>query len=295
MTAGYNEGFTERFVQTTDDLSLYVRIYGDELTGVPVVCLPGLTRNTRDFHQLAVLLSRGDTAFKVIAIDSRGRGRSGRDPDKSHYTLPIEAQDVVNVLDDLGIDRAAFIGTSRGGLILHLLAVSHPDRLAAVILNDIGPVIEKEGLKQIQAYLGHEQRPPTDLDEAATVLRAIHGSAFSALEPQDWRDLAQAIYREADGRIVADFDPAIAAHFVGADLEQPLPDLWQNFDALASTPLMAIRGDASRLLSPETLGEMAVRHPGMVSLTAKGQGHAPILHLDDIPTRIAGFLTTALN
>lgn len=294
MTGRDRQDFASRFIQTADGLSLHIRIYGEGLPGPPVICLPGLTRNSRDFHQLAVILSRSANPSRVITVDSRGRGLSDRDSDKSRYALPVEALDVVTVLDTLAIDRAAFIGTSRGGLILHLLTASHPERLAAVVLNDIGPVIEREGLEQIKAYLGREQKAPNDMDEAAAVLRAIHGDAFPALQPEDWRDMADAIYREIDGRIVADFDPAIAAQMASADLSQPVPDLWVNFEAFGDTTLMAIRGETSKLLSPETLKEMTSRHPGLVSVTAAGQGHAPILHLDGLAARIGEFLTAAL-
>ncbi len=294
MTGRDRQDFATRCIQTADGLSLHIRIYGEGLPGPPVICLPGLTRNSRDFHQLAVILSKAANPLRVITVDSRGRGLSDRDSDTSHYALPVEALDVVSVLDTLAIDRAAFIGTSRGGLILHLLAASHPDRLAAVVLNDIGPVIEREGLEQIKAYLGREQKAPNDMDEAAGMLRAIHGDAFPALHPEDWRDMADAIYREIDGRIVADFDPAIASQMASTDLSQPVPDLWTNFEAFGHTPLMAIRGETSKLLSPETLDEMASRHPEMVSVTAKGQGHAPILHVDGLATLIGEFLTAAL-
>lgn len=289
MSADYHQGFNGRSIETTDGLSLHVRVYGEHLPGQPVVCLPGLTRNSRDFHQLALLLSQSTNPSKVVTIDSRGRGLSDRDPDKSRYTLAVEALDVIAVLDALAIDRAAFIGTSRGGLILHLLAVSHPERLAAVVLNDIGPVIEVGGLKQIQAYLGRE-RQPKDFDEAALLLKQVHGPGFPALAAQDWRDMADAIYREIDGKIVADFDSAIAEQFRAADLEQPLPDLWANFEAFAGLPLMAIRGETSRLLSAETLAEMGRRHPALASMTATGQGHAPILHLEGIAERILEFI-----
>lgn len=289
MTTKRDAGFINRTVTTTDGLSLNVSDYGAGLAGRPVVCLPGLTRNARDFHQLAVKLSQGTAPRRVIAIDSRGRGLSDHDPDKSHYTIGVEAADVMSVLDMLEIGVADFIGTSRGGLILHLLAVSHPDRLGRVVLNDIGPVLEVEGLLQIQDYLGHESAP-NNIDEAAERLRTVHGAAFPALSPADWRDMAEAIYREIDGTIRADFDPAIARQFAAADLSQPLPDLWANFAGFEGKPLMAIRGETSRLLSKETLAEMGRRHGDMVALTAAGQGHAPVLHLGKLDEAIAAFL-----
>lgn len=281
--------FIDRTVATSDGLRLHVRDYGADRAGRPVVCLPGLTRNARDFHQLALKLSQGTAPRRVLTIDSRGRGLSDHDPDKSHYTIGVEAADVLSVLDTLKIVVADFIGTSRGGLILHLLAVSHPERLGRVVLNDIGPVLEVEGLRQIQEYLGHESAP-NNFDEAAEGLRAVHGAAFPVLSPADWQDMAEAIYREIDGELRTDFDPAIADQFASADLSQPLPDLWANFAGFEGKPLMAIRGETSRLLSQETMAEMGRRHGDMVALTAAGQGHAPVLHLGHLDEAIAAFL-----
>lgn len=289
MTTNGDAGFINRTVTTTDGLSLNFRDYGADLAGRPVVCLPGLTRNARDFHQLALKLSQGTAPRRVIAIDSRGRGLSDHDPDKSRYTIGVEAADVLTVLDMLGIGVADFIGTSRGGLILHLLAVSHPERLGRIVLNDIGPVLEVEGLRQIQDYLGHESAPD-NLDEAAERLRTVHGAAFPALSPADWQDMAEAIYRKIDGKVRSDFDPAIARQFAAADLSQPFPDLWANFAGFEGKPLMTIRGETSRLLSEETLAEMGRRHGTMVALTAAGQGHAPVLHIDQIDEAVAAFL-----
>ncbi|MCM2474046.1 alpha/beta hydrolase [Rhizobium sp. CG5] len=283
-------GFIERHVTTDDGLRLSLRDYGSHHPGLPVICLPGLSRNSRDFHQLAELLSTDSSLpRRVIAIDYRGRGLSDWDSDKSRYNLVVEAGDVIAVCAALGVTRAAFIGTSRGGLTLHLLAGMKPDLLAAVILNDIGPVIELAGLRQIQAYLGRE-RLPRDRDDAAKILKETHGTSFSSLSDQDWRDMAEAIYRETDGQLRADFDPAIAEALAAADLSQPLPDLWAQFDGFRPIPLMTIRGANSALLSAETLQSMAERHGAMKVVTAAGQGHAPILHLGEVPERIRDFL-----
>ncbi|MFA7414849.1 MAG: alpha/beta hydrolase [Rhizobium sp.] len=290
MTADYDSGFSEHFYDAPDGLRLYARIYGEQVGGMPVVCLPGLTRNSRDFHQLALQLSTSpERPFKVVSLDYRGRGRSDWDADKSHYNLVVEANDVIAACAALAIDRAAFIGTSRGGLTLHVLSGLKPELLAAVILNDIGPVIETEGLRQIQAYLGRE-RHPRDFDDAAVVLRQTHGASFAALEDQDWRDMAHAIYRERGGKILADFDPAIAEQIRAVDLSVPAPDLWEQFDGFSAITLMTIRGENSALLSEGTLTAMGKRHPGMHALTAPGQGHAPVLHLGKIPAAIHAFL-----
>ncbi|MBB3608883.1 alpha/beta hydrolase [Rhizobium sp. BK602] len=295
MSSDDESGFLARTISTPDGLILYIRDYGGRSLGAdlpPVICLPGLTRNSRDFHQLALLLSGDPIApRRVLTLDSRGRGLSAWDDDKSHYNLAIEAQDVLAMCAALGLSEAVFIGTSRGGLILHLLAAIRPEILKAVILNDIGPVLEKEGLVAIRDYLNRDRRP-ADWREAVNILRENHGHAFTALTQEDWDDMARAIYTVRDGTMVADYDPAIAVQMQALDLEAPIPDLWPQFEAFRDIPLMVIRGENSTLLATATTGEMARRHPGMTIKTAIGQGHAPILHLGDIPAAIKDFLAS---
>jgi pimeloyl-ACP methyl ester carboxylesterase len=294
MRSDDQSGFFDRTISATDGLKLHVRDYtGDETATkirTPVFCLPGLTRNARDFHQLALLLSQDAASpHRVITLDARGRGASEWDEDKSHYNLVIEAQDVLTVCAALGIEQAIFIGTSRGGLVLHMIAASRPDILKAVILNDIGPVLEKSGLADIRDYLNRDKKP-VNWDEAVKILRENHGRAFTALGEDDWRDMACAIYASRDGKPVADYDPAIAAQMQALDLEAPIPDLWSQFQGFHEIPLMVIRGENSKLLTQATTDEMKTRHPGTVVKVAQGQGHAPILHLGDIPKTIQGFI-----
>lgn len=282
-------GSNDRFITVADGLKLHVRIHGAENGGTPVVCLPGLTRNLLDFEDIGRFLSSSPFNRRVFALSSRGRGRSDRDPSPERYTIPVEAGDVISVLDQLEIRSADFIGTSRGGLILHVLAMTHLDRIERPVLNDIGPVLETEGLRQIQGYLG--SRPtPADFADAAAVLRATHGAEFPALEEEDWASMAQALYREVGGRLMADFDPDIAEQFRAADLSQPFPDLWPQFALFAEKSVMVVRGEHSRLLSQQTVSEMARRHPGLVAVEAKGQGHAPLLHLGGLAKEIGVFL-----
>ena len=286
--------FQERFYISSDGLRLYARDYRPDAAAtagrLPVVCLPGLTRNTRDFHPLALLLFRDRTApRRVISLDSRGRGNSAWDENKANYNLAVEAGDVIAACAELGVERAIFIGTSRGGLILHLIAATRPDLLEAVILNDIGPVIEVQGLVQIRDYL-NGNRTPADWKEAAAILKEIHGASFAALKEQDWHEMALALYRDSSGRPVADFDPAIAEALKSVDFNQPLPDLWAQFDRLGRLPLLLIRGANSPLLSKEIADEMARRHSGLTLRIAEEQGHAPFLHLGAIPAAVQAFL-----
>ncbi|RCW27587.1 pimeloyl-ACP methyl ester carboxylesterase [Ciceribacter lividus] len=295
MAADGTEDFAAFEVTVPDGLTLRGRIFGEEIGGTPVVCLAGLTRNGRDFAPLAQWLAdHPERPFKVVTIDSRGRGASDRDPDASRYTVPVETGDVIAVCETLGIARAAFIGTSRGGLILHILAALRPDLIAAAVLNDIGPVIEAEGLRHIQAYLGRNTQL-SNFTQAADHLQAVHGPHFPALSGDDWQEMARAIYREQNGMIEADCDPAIAEATVAADFSAPLPDLWPQFEGFADLPLMAIRGEHSTLLSEETVEEMGRRHPALRRSTASGQGHAPLLHLGDLSRSIHRFLAESVG
>ncbi|RVD30332.1 MULTISPECIES: alpha/beta hydrolase [unclassified Mesorhizobium] len=286
------EAFSDFFYDAPDGLRLHARIYGEINSGRwPVVCLPGLTRNARDFHELALRLSIR-AGRKVVAFDYRGRGQSAYDPDIGHYNVGIEAGDILAGLAALGIEDAGFIGTSRGGLIIHVLGAIAPAVLKAVVLNDIGPVIETQGLAHIRSYLDGAPKPKT-FAEALNAQREVHGGDFPALAEADWERMVSALFRETDAGLMPDFDPRLVDTLAGLDFSKPLPDLWPQFEALAAVPLLAIRGANSKLLSSATLEEMRERHPGMEAITVEGQGHAPFLETGTLPIAIAAFLDRA--
>ncbi|MBZ9868963.1 alpha/beta hydrolase [Mesorhizobium sp. CA15] len=289
-----DEGFSDFFYAAPDGLKLHAQTYGEANAGSwPVVCLPGLTRNARDFHELALhLSSKAERPRKVLAFDYRGRGQSDHDPDISHYNVGVEAGDVLAGLSALGIEQAAFVGTSRGGLIIHVLGALKPAVLKAIVLNDIGPVIEAAGLAHIRSYLDPAPRPKT-FAEAVDAQRSVHGADFPGLTDADWARMVRAICRETATGWVADFDPALVDTLAGADFSKPLPDLWPQFDTLAAVPLLVIRGGNSKLLSAATVEEMGRRHPGMETITVEGQGHAPFLETGTLPREIADFLDRA--
>ncbi|MDG4876343.1 alpha/beta hydrolase [Mesorhizobium sp. WSM4935] len=290
-----DEGFSDFFYAAPDGLKLHARIYGEGNSGWPVVCLPGVTRNARDFHKLALYLSsKTKSRRKIIAFDYRGRGQSDHDSDIGHYNVGVEAGDVLAGLSALGIEQAAFIGTSRGGLIIHVLGALKPAALKAIVLNDIGPVIEAEGLAHIRSYLDRAPKAKT-FTEAMDAQRRVHGADFPALTDADWARMVRAICRQTEAGWVPDFDPALIDTLAGIDFGKPLPHLWPQFDALTPIPLLAIRGANSKLLSTATLKEMQERHPGMQSITAEGQGHAPFLEIGDLPEKIAAFLDREEN
>lgn len=287
-------GYEDFHYSSTDGLKLYARIYGERNpSALPAICLAGLTRNAADFRDLALYLARHpNTPRQVVAFDYRGRGRSAYDRDWQNYNVVVESGDVLAGLAAMGIEHGAFIGTSRGGLIIHVLAAMRPAVLKAVVLNDIGPVVEGAGLAQIRAYLERAPKPRT-FAEAVEISRAAQKDNFPALTDADWERMARAFYREENGTLVADFDPALLNTMTSIDLNKPLPQIWPQFEGLRGVPVLAIRGENSKLLSAETLEEMARRHPGMETITVEGQGHAPLLETGNLPERIAAFLEKA--
>jgi pimeloyl-ACP methyl ester carboxylesterase len=288
--------FDDFYYSANDGLKLHARVYaaaGTSAGALPAICLAGLTRNVRDFHELALHLSReAATRRTVIAFDYRGRGLSQRDRNWRNYDPLVEAGDVMAGLTALGVEHGAFIGTSRGGLIVFAIAAMRPALLKAVVLNDIGPVVDGAGLAQIRAYL--ERAPkPRSMAEAVALQKAAQGTAFPALTDRDWERAAAAFFTERDGRLVPDFDLALLNTLKSIDFSRPLPALWPQFLGLASVPLMAIRGENSSLLSAETLAGMAQQHPDIRTVTVAGQGHAPFLETAGLPGRIAVFLEQA--
>jgi len=283
--------FRSVFVTSQQGLKLHARDYGERASGrLPVVCLPGLTRNAVDFHDLAMALSRHrHRPRRVVAIDLRGRGLSEHDPDWRGYDPRIEVTDVMDQLAALGVAHAVFVGTSRGGLVTMGLAAARPGLIRAAVLNDIGPVIEAQGLIRIRSYVG-KLPAPRSMDEAVDILRRISDARFPALGDDDWLAMARGTWVEREGRLVPSYDTNLFRGLAALDLEAPLPPIWPYFRALATVPVLALRGENSDLLSPATLEAMAAQHPGLQAVTVPGQGHAPLLR--DAPTlsRIASFI-----
>lgn len=277
--------------QSRDGLTLYGRVWGEDgAPGLPLLCLPGLTRNADDFDAIAATLSSGGSPRRVVCFDFRGRGRSAHAPVET-YTQATEADDTALGLEALGIDRVAILGTSRGGMVAMVLAMTKPDLVAAAILNDIAPVIETAGLLRIAGYVG--VAPPADWEEAAASLRMSQGELFPSLDDAGWRRFARQIFRDEDGRPVLSYDPMIGEAFRAYDPEKPLPPFWPAFEALATVPTMVIHGALSDILSAETVTEMAARHPHLTVHIVADEGHAPLLW--DAPTQraIAHFLAAA--
>jgi len=275
-----------------DGLRLYARRYpARDLSRPPrrpVLCLPGLTRNGRDFHDLALHLSSVPGAARdVYTLDSRGRGLSENDPDWRNYAVPIEMLDVADLITCAGLVGCAIIGTSRGGLIAMLLAAAVPSSFGPVVLNDIGPVIERGGLARISAYAGRLPLPGS-WTEATKLVRDMNARAFPAVPDEKWEQVARQWFNDRNGRPAPGYDAKISNSM--SVLDGPVPALWPQFEALKSHPMMVLRGENSDILSASTVEEMRRRHPMFTDMLVKGQGHAPLLAEKATMSNIAAFL-----
>jgi len=252
---------------TSDGLSLY---YSDSGTGLPILCLAGLTRCSDDFCFAAPHLSK----HRVIMLDYRGRGRSDWAEDISTYSVPREAMDALELLDHLGIERCAVLGTSRGGMIAMFLAATAKSRLLGVALNDVGPELATDGLEAIIDHLGV---PPTERTwQEAAVARAAQMVGFSNVPHERWLQEVKNLFEQTPDGLKLRYDPQLR-EAVRHSFKAPLPDLWPLFDSLVGLPLCVIRGANSDLLSPTTLQKMFEKHPDMIKTEVPDRGHIPFL------------------
>lgn len=256
-------------VAAPDGTRLY---YTDEGEGLPILALSGLSRNTADFDHVAPHLLNRD-GIRLIRMDYRGRGQSDW-ADFATYTIPQEGADALTLLDHLGIEKAAILGTSRGGLIAMMLAATAKDRLLGVALNDIGPEIADAGMANIMDYIGRNPAQTTYADAAR--FRAKAWSHFKGVPDTRWLAEVQNHYAETPDGLVIKYDPKLR-DAVLAGRDAPMPDLWPLYDALAGLPLAILRGDASDLLSKTTFEGMRNRRPDAHAATVLGRGHVPFL------------------
>ena len=258
-------GFT-----TSDGKRLF---FEDTGSGTALLCLAGLTRNSRDFSFFAPHAK----GVRLIAMDYRGRGRSDFDPDHANYNILREGQDAIELLDHLGLDSAVILGTSRGGLIAMALAASHPKRIAGVILNDVGPEIEPAGIAKIMSYVG-AQPTATTYDQAAEALKSAMDPHFPGVPLQVWREQATFQYQESGGRLSLRYDPTLKKALLDQASAGPAPDLWPLFDALHDIPTGVIRGQNSDILGAHTLDQMRKRHSNLIWTEVPDRGHVPFLN-----------------
>jgi pimeloyl-ACP methyl ester carboxylesterase len=276
--------YHDRGIRVPDGLRLHYRDYpgGD---GPPILCLPGLTRNARDFAEFA---ERYSPRFRVLALDFRGRADSDYDPVPMRYNPLTYAGDVLQLLDQLGIPQAIFVGTSLGGLVTMTIAATAPQRIAATVLNDVGPDIDPGGVQRILSYVGKDMRFKS-WDEMADTIAANYGAAFDRYTHEDWLKMARRNGREENGEVRFDYDMAIAEPFKTTG-PTPHVDLWPFFKALSQKPLLVVRGAKSDLLTVATAEKMQQAVPSMKLATVPGVGHAPELNEPEAVAAIDQFL-----
>lgn len=271
--------------QTADGINL---AYRDEGQGLPVIALSGLTRNSDDFNFVAPHLAN----VRLIRMDYRGRGHSDYAPYQT-YTVPQEAHDVLALMDHLGVEKAAILGTSRGGLIAMGLAATVKERLLGVCLNDIGPVIDPKGLEYIMTYLGRSPAHRAFGSAAKMRAAAMEQAGFSNVSMARWEEEIHHLYVETNGNLVNRYDAALRTAIEEAGA-QPLPDLWPMFDSFSGLPLALIHGATSDLLTDETVAEMARRRPDMLYAKIEERGHVPFLDEPDAVTTIQQWIGNML-
>ena len=262
----------DRYWTSRDGLKLHYRDYAGRTDRPPLLMLHGLTRNSRDFENVAARYA-GD--WRVIAVDFRGRGQSARDPNSAQYVPGTYAADVIQLLDELGVGAAVFLGTSLGGLVTMIIAQIARERIAGVLLNDVGPELDLSGIDRIKTYVG---KPIVfrDWDEAADTLQERTGDVHPRYGRAEWQRFAKRICRETDQGVEFDYDMAIADPFNAGNTGE-VPDAWPYYRVLAGRPVLVLRGETSDLLSDAAAQRMATEIPDVEIVTVPRVGHAPDL------------------
>jgi pimeloyl-ACP methyl ester carboxylesterase len=265
--------FTDGYWTSRDGLQLHYRDYAGRADRPPVLCLPGLTRNARDFEELAERLA-GE--WRVICVELRGRGDSAYAKDSATYNPLQYLEDLGELFAQAGLEQVIAVGTSLGGLLTMLLAATTPERLAGALLNDIGPEVDPTGIERIRGYVGQARNFPTWM-HAARALAESQGPTFPEATITDWLAMAKrCMVVGSNGRIHFDYDMKIAEPFAQADGASNV-DMWPAFKALAGRPVTLLRGALSDVLSPAVFKKMAKTLPEAQAVTVPGVGHAPTL------------------
>jgi pimeloyl-ACP methyl ester carboxylesterase len=281
-----SSGWLDRHYASADGLRLYYRDFPAAAAGrLPVLCMPGLTRNCRDFESTALRLQ---CSRRVLTPDLRGRGRSQPDPNWRNYHPGTYLADLTLLLADAGVPRVVLLGTSLGGILSMLIAATAPQLPAAVILNDIGPEVDPAGAQRISSYVGRHA-PVHDWAGAAAQMRAMYQVAMPDAEESDWMAFARRSYTEVDGVPQLDVDPGIG-EAVRAAPAGAAPDLWPVYASLRPLPALAIRGELSDVLSQSTFDRMAREKPDLRRVTVARRGHPPLLDEPECIAAIDAFL-----
>jgi len=286
--AAADTGFGDGYYWSADGLRLHFRDYAPDVgsggaPGIPIVCIPGLTRNARDFEDVAPRLAAA--GHRVLAVELRGRGDSAYASDPMSYLPLTYAQDVAALIAEQGFDRYIHIGTSLGGIVGMILAALLPGKIAGIVLNDVGPVVDPAGLERIRGYVGQGGTQRTWVHAARIYAEQAGPERFPHYELADWIRLVKRAWRlTREGRIALDYDMRIAEPFNVPGAETGA-DLWPALDALRDIPTLIVRGANSDILSPDTAAQMLARLTQATLVTVPDVGHAPSL---EEPEAVAG-------
>jgi pimeloyl-ACP methyl ester carboxylesterase len=281
--------FRDIYYYSQDGLKLYARDYGSRASSkTPILCLPGLTRNSKDF---AILAERLSDDRRVICPDFRGRGKSEYAGGWTDYTPTNEMRDTLDLMAVAGVNHAIIVGTSRGGLVAMTMALHRPTAIKGVIMNDVGPEVDKAGITRIMGYAG-KMAAPASWEEAAIAIRQMNERHFPNMTGEQWHSFAHMTFRDDGDKPALDYDAAIGTGLRRAIklTRGNIPTMWKEFGALSHIPLMLVRGENSDLLSAATSERMGEEHPNMTLVTAKDRGHAPFLDEPEVTLAIDAFL-----
>jgi pimeloyl-ACP methyl ester carboxylesterase len=272
----------EHFIANQDGIKTFVLELSPncEITGPPIFCIHGLTRNHKDFEPIFDdLLQLGR---KIYAIDVRGRGLSDYDTNPANYNPAVYMGDVANIMAQLNIENAVFIGTSMGGIISMLMAAFMPDKVAALILNDVGPQVNEEGIARIRQYVGNTN-PAKYWNEAIEKVKSIAANAYPTKNDDFdfWNDFARRVCKETKDGIILDYDPAIKTNVQNVKEGEATPDLWPQFAMIKNIPIAIIRGELSDILTDDIILKMQALKPHLKVAIINNIGHAPILNEDN--------------
>lgn len=281
-----SEKFHHRYLTSDDGLRLHYHDYDANASDrAPVIFLTGLTRNARDYEDIAPKLARNR---RVLCPDPRGRGLSDYDPNPVNYHPTTHVRDTLKMLDEAGIEKVVCIGTSMGGIMSMMMAASVPERLAGIVLNDVGPNVNAEGVARIAGYVGLLE-PNADWAAAVEQFKDFNSGEFANLSEDEWERFTRRLYRERpDGTITSDYDPGI-----GQNLRQGTavpPDLWPLYDAASQFPMMVLRGELTDILRPDTVEKMKERNPDLTVITVPDRGHTPTMDEHMVVEALEAFL-----
>ncbi|MEX0298630.1 MAG: alpha/beta fold hydrolase [Kordiimonas sp.] len=265
--------YTEAYFTNPDGLKQFYRDYNCAPKDAPtILCMPGLTRNSKDFADIAAHMA---DRCRVICVEQRGRGLSHWDPDPTRYRPDVYVNDMMVLLKHIDVQQVIAFGTSLGGLMTIMMSALHPGTLIGAIINDIGPVVDPVGIARIKSYVG-KGTPPTTWADAIEAVKHANTGVYPKFTESDWESFTRKLYIDVNDKPVLQYDPTISRNFEDTN-DQSAPDLWGIFSSLYNIPVVTLRGALSDILSAETLSEMTKRHPDLTPVTVPDKGHVPMM------------------